>query len=170
MRKEEYDYSVLLDTSFLLRLLSRDDPFFDNADGFFRAFLQHGIPMYVSTVAIGEFCVENNWKEFPSKYIRILPYNFFHALTAGRFAKILYDARKEGELKVSPRNIIPNDVKQLAQAQIESNIKYFVTSDTESWKKFSQKIEEKEVLTFSHLDIRNCSYLNFFGDLGLNVE
>lgn len=164
---KEYDYSVLLDTSFLLRLLSRSDELFENADGFFRMFLEKGIPMYVSTIAIGEFCVRNKWEEAPSKNLRILPYNTCHAFMAGQFTKILLDAKNRGDLTVSQRNVIPNDVKQLAQAQTEDRIRYFVTSDSQSWKKYSSIIEKEIPLKYDHLDIRETEYQTFFGTLDL---
>lgn len=81
---------------------------------FFREFAKRGISMKVSTVAIGEFLVGNTLEDLPLRHIQILPYNFPHRVIAGRFAKILLDARKEKGLEVSPRVLIPNDVKQLA--------------------------------------------------------
>ena len=37
----------LLDTSFFLRFLNDDSPLFNNADGYFRYFLQKEIKMYI---------------------------------------------------------------------------------------------------------------------------
>lgn len=165
MPKEEY--SVLLDTSFLLRLLSREDSLYKNADAFFRHFLENGITMKVSTVAVGEFCVHNSLSEFPLRNVQILPYNFPHAVIAGRFAHILYELRERGDIVASPRAIIPNDVKQLAQAQFESDIRYFVTADSSSFKKYTQHISKEEELTYEHLDIREVDYTNFFATLDL---
>lgn len=45
-KKEEAEYSVILDTSFMIRLLSASDKLHPNALGYFRYFLEHNIPMY----------------------------------------------------------------------------------------------------------------------------
>lgn len=134
---------------------------------FFREFAKRGISMKVSTVAIGEFLVGNTLEDLPLRHIQILPYNFPHSVIAGRFAKILLDARKEKGLEVSPRVLIPNDVKQLAQADFESDIRYFVTSDSKSYRKFTEVISKTEEVHFEHLDINESDYHNFFGLLDL---
>lgn len=52
--------AALLDTSFFLRLLDESDPLCKNAEGYYRYFLEKEIPMIISTVATGEFCVKGN--------------------------------------------------------------------------------------------------------------
>ena len=42
-KKEEAEYSVILDTSFMIRLLSASDKLHPNALGYFRYFLEHNI-------------------------------------------------------------------------------------------------------------------------------
>ncbi len=45
---------VLLDTSFIIRLLKEDDPLHPNAKAWFKELLDRGVPMYLSTVAVAE--------------------------------------------------------------------------------------------------------------------
>ena len=45
MSRKQEKYSVLLDTSFFCRLLSKSDPLHENAKGYFRYFLDNGIDM-----------------------------------------------------------------------------------------------------------------------------
>ena len=45
---------VLLDTSFIIRLLKVDDPLHPNAKAWFKELLDRGVPMYLSTVAVAE--------------------------------------------------------------------------------------------------------------------
>ena len=64
-KREESEYSVILDTSFMIRLLSESDPLHSNAKGYFRYFLENNIPMYFSTVSIAEYCVKGDFYDLP---------------------------------------------------------------------------------------------------------
>lgn len=114
--REDKSYSVILDTSFLIRLLSRNDSLHSNAVGYFKYFLKNDIPMYISTISIAEYCVKGDVSELPLRNVRIVPFNFQHALVAGRFARLLFDANIKKEVSVANRLIIPNDAKIFAQA------------------------------------------------------
>lgn len=162
MRDEDH-YSVILDTSFLIRLLSSSDPLHENALEYYKYFLSHSIPMYVSTVTIAEYCVDGDVSELPLKNLRIVTFNFPHAPVAGSFANILFRARKKREIEVDQRLIIPNDVKIYAQANCTIGVRYFVTSDTKA-SKLLEKISEEVSLQFSHLDI-HTPIASFLGQL-----
>lgn len=45
-QKENPKFSVILDTSFMIRLLNEADRLHPNVRGYFRYFLENGIPMY----------------------------------------------------------------------------------------------------------------------------
>jgi len=150
--RSDKSYSVILDTSFLIRLLTASDPLHTNAVGYFKYFLDNNIPMYISTISIAEYCVDGGQNELPLRNLRIIPFNFQHAPVAGKFAKVLFDAKNNGEIQVDQRRVIPNDAKIFAQADCTSDIKYFVTSDTKSSGLIS-KISEREVVSFEHMDI-----------------
>lgn len=157
---KEKTFSVLLDTSFLIRLLSKNDPLHQNAEDYYRYFLEKEIPMYISTIAVAEYCVNGDISELPLRSVRIIPFNIQHAPIAGGFANILYSARKTNDISVDNRLIIPNDVKLFAQAECTPDVKYFVTSDTKS-SKLIDKISEKNVISFEHMDIHEPYTLNF---------
>jgi len=53
-------HSVLLDTSFFIRLLNDEDPLHKNAVGYFKYFLENDIVLKVSTISIAEYCVLGN--------------------------------------------------------------------------------------------------------------
>ena len=57
--------AILLDTSFFMRFLNYGDPLFNNADGYFRYFLQKEIIMMISTISIAEYCVGGDIQELP---------------------------------------------------------------------------------------------------------
>lgn len=159
-------YSVLLDTSFFIRLLNDEDTLHTNAKGYFKYFLEEGIILKISTISIAEYCVKGTITELPLNNIQILPFNFDHAKRTGEFAKIVFNAQgKSRDNSISPRTIIPNDSKLFAQADVEKTINYFVTSDARSLTIYN--ILRKETnLQFQIIDI-NTPFNEVFGKLDL---
>ncbi|MGB1284326.1 MAG: type II toxin-antitoxin system VapC family toxin [Polaribacter sp.] len=127
-------HSVLLDTSFFIRLLNDEDSIHKNAIGYFKYFLENNINLKVSTITIAEYCVFGKIEDLPLKNIQIVPFNLKEAEKAGEFAKVLFTKNKVSFEKLSPRAIIPNDSKLFAQAHIDKTITHFVTSDIRSKK------------------------------------
>lgn len=165
-KKEEPDYSVILDTSFMIRLLNESDRLHPNALGYFRYFLEQDIPMYFSTISVAEYCVRGDFLDLPFRNIRILPFNIFHAKEAGRFANSLFAAKTNGLIEIPDRLIIPNDSKIFAQGSVEKDIRYFVTADVKS-KKVIDMLRIKCAADIEHLDI-NIPYTAQFGILDLH--
>lgn len=125
-------HSVLLDTSFFIRLLNDEDPLHKNAVGYYRYFLENEIILKVSTISIAEYCVLGTLDDLPLNNIQILPFNLKQAEKTGKFAKVLFLENKVSFEKLSPRAIIPNDSKLFAQADLDKDITHFVTSDVRS--------------------------------------
>lgn len=125
-------HSVLLDTSFFIRLLNDEDPLHLNAVGYFKYFLENDIVLKVSTISIAEYCVLGNLEDLPLKNIQIVPFNLKEAEKTGQFANIIFTENKVSEEKLTPRAIIPNDSKLFAQADLDKSITHFVTSDIRS--------------------------------------
>lgn len=115
---------VLLDTSFIIRLLKTDDPLHANAKAWFRWLLDHKVPMHLSTISISEFCVKGSFDQLPLRNVRVLPFNWQHAQRSGTFAGIILDQRRNEE-----RTVVINDLKLLAQADVEPRISHFLTKD-----------------------------------------
>jgi predicted nucleic acid-binding protein len=160
------NYSVLLDTSFFIRLLNDEDALHTNAKGYFRYFLEEGIILKISTISIAEYCVKGTIAELPLNNVQILPFNFDHAKRTGEFAKTVFNAQgKTKDNSISPRTIIPNDSKLFAQADVEKTINYFVTSDVRSLAIYN--ILRKEINPqFQIIDI-NTPFNEVFGKLDL---
>lgn len=125
-------HSVLLDTSFFIRLLNDEDKLHINAIGYYRYFLENEITLKVSTITIAEYCVLGKLTDLPLVNIQILPFNLKEAQRAGEFANILFTENKASITSLHPRAIIPNDSKLFAQADIDKTITHFVTSDARS--------------------------------------
>lgn len=167
-RAQEAEYSVILDTSFMIRLLSESDKLHSNALGYFRYFLENNIPMYFSTVSIAEYCVKGDFHDLPFQNIRVLPFNIFHAKEAGRFAKTLFAAKIKGMITIPDRLIIPNDSKIFAQGSIETDIRYFVTADVKS-RNVIEALRIECAADIEHLDI-NTPHTIFYGLLDFESD
>lgn len=125
-------HSILLDTSFFIRLLNDEDPLHTNAVGYFKYFLENDIVLKVSTISIAEYCVLGKLGDLPLKNIQIVPFNLKEAEKTGQFANIIFAENKVSEETLIPRAIIPNDSKLFAQADLDKSITHFVTSDIRS--------------------------------------
>ncbi len=156
---------VLLDTSFFLRFLNEKDVLFKNADGYYHYFLEKEISMVISTISIAEFCVLGTIDQLPLKNLKILPFNLSHSKKAGEFARIIFEARKLGQLESTERKTISNDTKLFAQADVEPNIKYFATSDRRCLNPFDS-LREKTSPQFQIIDITK-KHSEVFGILEL---
>ncbi len=155
----------LLDTSFFLRLLKENDPLYKSANNYYKHLLNNNIPIYISTISIAEFCVKGSPDELPLKNLIVLPFNYNHAVSAGKLAEILYDKRKKGILKVNERPIIINDAKLFAQANQEPKIGYYITADQRSKNTFdSINSETKLEFEFIHIE---TDYTEIFSILDL---
>lgn len=120
-------HSVLLDTSFFIRLLNDQDPLHVNALGYFKYFLDNDYILKVSTISIAEYCVKGKIDELPLRNLQIIPFNLEHGVKTGEFAETIF--KSKGKISLEPRAIIPNDSKLFAQADIDKSVTHFVTSD-----------------------------------------
>ncbi|MCH8556152.1 MAG: hypothetical protein LAT76_13415, partial [Schleiferiaceae bacterium] len=140
-------------------------PLFKNADGYFRYFLQKEITMMISTISIAEYCVGGDVNELPLRNLQIVPYNLDHSKRTGAFAKIAFNAKKNGRIEVANRNIIPNDTKLFAQADCEKSIEFYLSSDSESLKIYNI-LRQETTPGFKFIDL-NTPHNEFFGVLDL---
>ena len=125
-------HSVVLDTSFFIRLLNDEDLLHSNAVGYFKYFLENEIVLKISTISIAEYCVLGKLEDLPLKNVQIVPFNLKDAEKTGEFAEIIFTQNKINIEKLTPRAIIPNDSKLFAQSDLDKSISHFVTSDVGS--------------------------------------
>ncbi len=154
---------ILLDTSFFIRLLKEDDRLHQNAVGYFKYFLEHDYLLKVSTIAISEFCVKGSVDMLPMNNMQILPFNYDHAVNAGKLCEIAFRKKLERGALISPRTIVPNDTKMFAQADIEDEITHYVSADSEATKVYSL-INEEYRMKFKYVDIK-IPHQEVFGEL-----
>lgn len=72
-------HSVLLDTSFFVRLLNEDDRLHKNALDYLKYFLENEVTLKVSTISIAEYCVKGTVDELPLRNLQIIPFNLDQA-------------------------------------------------------------------------------------------
>lgn len=123
----------------------------NNALGYFKYFLENDITLKCSTISVAEYCVRGSYDELPWKNLQALPFNINHGIRAGQFANIVF--REKNNLNLTSRNIIPNDSKLFAQADLDDTITHFVTSDQECLKIYAV-IKEKLKPKFDIINIR----------------
>lgn len=156
--------SVLLDTSFFIRLLNEEDSLHQNALGYFRYFLEHDFVIKISTIAIAEYCVRGKVSELPLKNMLIVPFNFDHAQRAGKMIAEVYAEKKKRGAAITPRTVVPNDTKMFAQADVEPEINFYGTADVECKKVYDIIKTTEGKLSFDFIDI-TVPYNNVFGVL-----
>lgn len=153
---------ALLDTSFFFRLLDSKDPLHKNAKSYFEYMLTNDFDLYVSTIAIAEFCVRNPLDHLPLRNLRILPFNVFHAQEAGRIYKLVRDEKEKRGAEKLKREVVQNDSKQFGQA-VNETFDWYVSSDSEALKVYDIF---KDVVThrFEYIDI-NTPFNLIIGEL-----
>lgn len=118
---------VALDTSFLISFASPGRPHHTAAVDYFRQCLARRIPMWISTIAAGEFEVGQPVSDLPLQNFRVLPYNLPHAIKAAA----LYKADRALNPSKTPedkRPLVINDLKIIAQCEVEG-IPLILTED-----------------------------------------
>jgi predicted nucleic acid-binding protein len=142
--------SILLDTSFCIRLLKQTDSLHQNAIDYFEYFLENNITIYLSAIAIAEYSVKDDINHLPLKTMRIIPFDFFDGKTAGEFHAILLDKREE--LKEIERNVIKDDCKLIAQLY-NRKIEGYITKDKKSFGQIINPITQKKTFSIHLLDL-----------------
>jgi len=143
--------SVLLDSSFCIRLLKSDADFHTNAVNYYEYFLENGIEMYLSTIVVSEYAVGDNPDNLLSLNVfRLLEFDYQDAKTAGNFFAELKDNK---DLRDSEqRKVIVNDIKLFAQIH-NRNIDAYITKDRKSLIKMIDPLEKSQKLNFEFIDL-----------------
>lgn len=128
---------VSLDTSFLISFADPDRPHHAVAVDYFRHCLAQRIPMWISTIAAGEFEVGQPVSDLPLQNFRMQPYNLPHAIRAAALFRSLRD--EQSQQPEDRRPIIINDLKILAQAE-EDRIAVVLTEDANTLSRITARL------------------------------
>ena len=153
--------SVMLDTSFCIRLLKSDDEYHQNAVDYFQFFLENKIIINISTIVIAEYSVKDDPNHLPLRKMRIVPFDFEDAKTAGEYHNII----KQDKLDLSGlginRQLIKDDCKILSQIT-NRKIEGYITKDKKSFSTIINPIlkHSGHVLKLIDLSINFSTYKN----------
>lgn len=142
--------SILLDNSFITRLLKRDDEFHQNVVDYFQYFLENNTILYLSTIVVSEYAVADNPDNLLSlNSFQLLEFDYGDAKIAGEFFAHL---KEDTELrKTEERKVIINDLKLFAQIH-NRGIDAFITKDRNALPKMILPLKNKG-LNFQYLDL-----------------
>ncbi|MDD5138805.1 MAG: PIN domain-containing protein [Verrucomicrobiales bacterium] len=131
---------VSLDTSFLISFADPDRSNHAVAVEYFRHCLAQRFPMWISTVAAGEFEVKQPISDLPLQNFRIQPYNLPHAIRAAAMFRSL--SEENAASTEDTRRIIINDLKIIAQAE-EEQISIILTEDTNTLARIAARLRQR---------------------------
>jgi hypothetical protein len=143
--------SVLLDCSFCIRLLKRDDEFHENCVDYFKYFTDNYIEMYLSTIVVSEYSVGDDAENLLSlNSFRLLEFDYLDAKFSGQFLALLKDIGKFGDF--GERKVVINDIKLFAQIH-NREIDAYITKDRKSFKKMIEPLKDEFNLKFEVIDL-----------------
>ncbi len=138
---------ISLDTSFLISFADPDRPNHTVAVDYFRHCVAQRVPMWISTIAAGEFEVKQPISDLPLQNFRIQPYNLPHAIRAAALFRHLEDKPStDGDR----RPIIINDLKIIAQAE-EEEIPLILTEDKNTLSRLVCRLRRKRAVALNVL-------------------
>ena len=154
--------SVLLDNSFVTRLLKEDDPYHENVVRYFEYFLSKKIVMYLSAIVISEYAVADDPDNLLGlNTFHILEFDYSDAKTSGLFYSLLKDKK---EVRDSfDRKVIINDIKLFAQIH-NRKIDAFITKDQKALSKMIMPLNEMAAINFQYIDL-SVPVNEFLGEL-----
>jgi predicted nucleic acid-binding protein len=142
--------SILLDTSFCIRLLKSNDPLHQNAKDYFKYFLEQKVEIYLSSIVIAEYSVKDNANNLPLEFVKIIPFDFFDGKTAGEFHSIIINNREQ--VSTIERNVIKDDCKLIAQI-FNRKIGAYITKDKKSFSQLFLPIQKAKGFEVELLDL-----------------
>lgn len=142
--------SIMLDTSFCIRLMDDQDLLHQNALAYLRYFLTEKITIHLSTIAVAEYAVGDDPSNLPIDKLQLEAFDFRDAATAGLLHNKLIGQKTN--IEGYNRRIIANDVKILAQLKTRS-IEALITKDVASFSKFVKPLIDAGLLNVSFFDL-----------------
>jgi hypothetical protein len=142
--------SVMLDTSFCIRLMKQNDPLHQNALDYFKYFLSEKITLHVSTIVIAEYAVGDDPANLPLNNLQIETFDFLDGIAAGQFHKEIKGS--SDNIPEYNRRIITNDVKIFAQIKTK-DIDAIISKDITSIKQYLTPLTNLNLVNFKFIDL-----------------
>lgn len=142
--------TIMLDTSFCIRLMDNNDPLHQNALDYYKYFLTEKITMHISTIVVAEYAVGDDPANLPLNNLQIESFDFMDGKTAGLFHREIRG--DQANIQGFNRRIIANDVKILAQIQ-NKKIEGIISKDVNSLKQFVTPLTKSNSLQVKFIDL-----------------
>jgi len=131
---------VLVDTSFLISLVASDRDNHPVARDYFRAALEQGVPLFLSTLVACEFSRKQPVEDLGLHNFLVLPFNLSEAVQAAKLSAAL--KRDDGDDRTS----VAIDVMLLAQAD-KNQIGAILTEDADTLAKYCDRLRRQGMIT-----------------------
>ena len=141
--------SIMLDTSFCIRLMDENDNLHINALEYFKFFCRKKIIIHLSTIVVAEYAVGDDPQNLPVDNLQIETFDFRDAATAGLFHRELIGDKNN--IAGYNRRIIANDVKILAQIK-NRQIEAIISKDVQSHTKYVEPLINSNLLSVKFID------------------
>lgn len=142
--------TIMLDTSFCIRLMDKYDALHQNALEYFKYFLAEKITMHISTIVVAEYAVMDDPANLPLNNLQIESFDFIDAKTAGAFHAHLKG--NQSSIQGYNRRLIANDVKILAQIK-NKKIDGLISKDIKSSRDYIDPLIESNLLQVKFINL-----------------
>ncbi len=140
---------VSLDTSFLITFADPSRPNHQVALEYFEYFVANKVPMYLSTIAAGEFAVGQPLESLPLQNFRVQTYNLVHAKRSAHLFRVnrqlVAQIPQATPVQDGARPCVINDVKILAQA-VEEEVSFIMAEDRNTLAKITNRLRDNGII------------------------
>lgn len=151
--------SVLLDTSFLISLITPERRNHATAKAYYRHMIESNIQMHFSTVVASEFSIGQPISQLPLSNFITLPFNIIHATESGKLWNCII--REDDDI----RHVVRDDLKLISQASREG-ISFIITEDAKTLYKHCERLRENGMIKVRPIKLVDGFDISFFNHDG----
>jgi len=142
---------ICVDTSFLITFADPARTHHAVAVDYFRHCVGNGHMLCLSTLVVAEFEVGQPVSDLPLGNFHILPFNFRHAVESANYHRQIKGTEPVDEAN---RSVVRNDLKILAQAQIEE-CSIILTEDANTLTRWAERLRSSNHCRVSSLLLKD---------------
>jgi predicted nucleic acid-binding protein len=142
---------ICVDTSFLITFADPSRPHHSVAVDYFRHCVGNGHMLCLSTLVVAEFECGQPITDLPLGNFEIIPFNFRHAVDSAKYHRQIKGMEQVDEAN---RSVVRNDLKILAQAQIEE-CSVILTEDSNTLTRWADRLRSSDHCRISSLLLKD---------------
>lgn len=142
---------ICVDTSFLITFADPSRSNHPVAVEYFRHCVGNGHMLCLSTLVVAEFEVKQPISDLPLGNFHILPFNFRHAVESANYHRQIKGSEPVDEAN---RSVVRNDLKILAQAQIEE-CSIILTEDANTLTRWAERLHGSDLCRVSSILLKD---------------